>query len=55
MDSVPNVSKMYFDLYLHTNVLIDRSVSNSARQAKAFDRLFHSFCPFVNLYVMSYM
>ena len=33
-----NVSKMYFDLYLHNNVLIDGSVSNSARQGKAFDR-----------------
>ena len=54
MISSPNVSKMYFDLYLHTNVLIDCSVS-SARQGKAFDRLFHLFCPFVNLYVMSYM
>ena len=55
MISSPNVSKMYFDLYLHTNVLIDGSVSNSARQGKAFDRLFHLFCPFVNLYVMSYI
>ena len=54
MISSPNVSKMYFDLYLHTNVLIEGSVSNSARQGKAFDRLFHC-CPFVNLYVMSYM
>ena len=51
MISSPNVSKMYFDLYLHTNVLIDGSVSNSARQGKAFDRLFRLFCPFVNLYV----
>ena len=34
----PNVSKMYFDLYLHNYVLIDGSVSNSARQGKAFDR-----------------
>ena len=55
MISSPNVSKMYFDLYLHTNDLVDGSVSNSARQAKAFDRLFHLFCPFVNLYVMSCM
>ena len=55
MISLPNVSKMYFDLYLQTNVLIDGSVSNSARQAKAFDPLFHLFCPLVNLYVMSYM
>ena len=55
MISSPNVSKMYFDLYLHTNVLIDGSVSNSDRQGKAFDRLFHLFCPFVNLYVISYM
>ena len=38
MISSPNVSKMYFDWYLHTNVLIDGSVSNSARQDKAFDR-----------------
>ena len=38
MISSPNVSKMYFDLYLHTNVLIDGSVSNSTRQGKAFDR-----------------
>ena len=30
-----NVSKMYFGLYLHTDVLIDGSVSNSARQGKA--------------------
>ena len=51
--SSPNVSKMNFDLYLHTNVLIDGS--NSARQGKAFDGLFHLFCPFVNLYVMQYM
>ena len=43
MISSPNVSKMYFDLYLHTNVLIDGSVSNSARQGKAFDRLFLLF------------
>ena len=55
MISSPNVSKMYFDLYLYTNVLIDGSVSNSTRQAKAFDHLFHLFCPFVILYVMSYM
>ena len=55
MISSPNVSKMYFDLYLHTNVFIDGSVSNSAGQDNAFDRLFHLFCPFVNLYVMSYM
>ena len=55
MISSPNVSKMYFDLYLHTNVLIVSSVSNSARQGKAFDRLFQLFCPFVNLYVMSYL
>ena len=34
----PNVSKMYLGLYLHTDVLIDCSVSNSARQGKAFDR-----------------
>ena len=54
MISSPNMSKMYFDLYLHTNVLFDGSVSNIARQGKAFDRLFHLFCPFVNLYVMSY-
>ena len=51
MISSPNVSKMYFDLYLHTN----GSFSNSARQGKVFDRLFHLFCPFVNLYLMSYM
>ena len=38
MISSPNVSKMYFDLNLHTNVLIDGLVSNSARQGKAFDR-----------------
>ena len=38
MISSPNVSKMYFGLYLHTNVLIDSSVSNSAGQGKAFDR-----------------
>ena len=38
MISSPNVSKMYFDLYLHTNVLTYGSVSNSARQGKAFDR-----------------
>ena len=38
MISSPNVSKMYFDLYLHTNVLIDGSVSHSARQGNAFDR-----------------
>ena len=38
MISSPNVSKTYFDLYLHTNVLIDGSVSNSARLGKAFDR-----------------
>ena len=31
MVSSQNVSKMYFDLYLHINVLIDDSVSNSAR------------------------
>ena len=43
MISSPNVSKMYFDMYLHTNVLIDGSVSNSARQGKTFDRLFHLF------------
>ena len=55
MNSSPNVSKMYFDLYLHTNFLIVGSVSNSARQGKAFDRLFHLICPFVNLYLMSYM
>ena len=55
MISSPNVSKMYFDLYLHTNVLIDSSVSYSANKGKAFDRLYHLFCPFVNLYVMSYM
>ena len=55
MLSSPNLSKMYFDLYLHTNFLIDGSVSNSARQGKAFDRWFHLFCPFVNLYVMSLM
>ena len=55
MISSPDVSKMYFDLYLHTNVLSDGSVSNSARQGKALDRLFHLFCPFVNLSVMSYM
>ena len=55
MISSPNVSKMYFDLYLHINVLIDGSVSNSARQGKAFDSLLRLFCPFVNLYVMSYM
>ena len=51
----PNVSNMYFGLYLHTNDLIDGSVSNSAWQGKAFVRWFHLFCPFVNLYVMSYM
>ena len=55
MISSPNVSKIYFDLFLHNIVLIDGSVSNSARQGKAFDRFFHLFCPFVNLYVMSYM
>ena len=55
MISSQNVSKTYVDLSLHTNVLIDGSVSNSARQGKAFDRLFHLFCTFVNLYVMSYM
>ena len=55
MISSPNVSKMYFYFYLHTNVLNDGSVSSSARQGKAFDHLFHLFCPFVNLYVMSYM
>ena len=55
MISSLNVSKMYFDLYLHTNVLIYGSVSNSARQGKAFGCLFHLFCPFVNLYVTSYM
>ena len=55
MISSPNVSKMYFDLYLHTNVSIDGSVLNSARQGKAFNRLFHLFCPFVSLYAMSYM
>ena len=40
MISSLNVSKMkmYFDLYLHTNILIDGSVSNSARQGRAFDR-----------------
>ena len=38
MISSPNVSKMYFDLYLHNNVLTDGSVSNSAKQGKAFDR-----------------
>ena len=38
MISSPTVSKMYFDLYLHNNVLFDGSVSNSARQGKAFDR-----------------
>ena len=38
MISSPNVSKIYFGLYLHTNVLIDGSVSNSARHGKAFDR-----------------
>ena len=38
MISSPNVSKLYFGLYLHTNVLIDGSVSNSAGQGKAFDR-----------------
>ena len=53
MISSSNESKMYFDLYLHTNVLIDGSFSNSARQGKAFDRLFHLLCPFVNLYLMS--
>ena len=37
MISSPSVSKIYFDLYLHTNVLIDGSVSKSARQGKAFD------------------
>ena len=55
MISSPNVSQMYFDLYLHTIVLIDGSVSKSARQGKAFDRLFHLFCPFVNLYVNIYV
>ena len=55
MISSPNVSNMYFDFYLHTNVLIGGPVSNSARPGKAFDCLFHLFCPFVNLYVMSYM
>ena len=55
MISSPNVSEMYFGLHLHTNVLIDGSVSNSAKQGKAFDHWFHLFCPFVNLYVMSYM
>ena len=38
MVSSQNVSKMYFNLYLHINVLIDGSVSNSARKGKAFDR-----------------
>ena len=37
MISSPNASKMYSGLYLHTNILIDGSVSNSARQGKAFD------------------
>ena len=55
MISSRNVSKMYSDLYLHSNVLIDCSVSKSARQGMAFDRLFHLFCPFVNLNVMSYV
>ena len=38
MISSLNVSKMCFDLYLHTNVLIDGPVSKSARQGKGFDR-----------------
>ena len=53
MISSPNVSKMYFDLYLHTNVLIDGLFSNSAGQGKVFDCLFHLFCPFVNLYFLA--
>ena len=40
MITSPNVSfsKMYFGLYLHSNVLIDGQSHNSARQGKAFDR-----------------
>ena len=55
MTSSLNVSKMYLGLYLRTNVLIDGSVSNSALPRQGIWSLIIFICPFVNLYVMSYM
>ena len=45
MISSPNVSKMYFYLYLHTNVLIDGSVRIVLDKARHLIAYFIYFVP----------